>query len=332
MTDQIAIIESFIRGKSSQESCEDALVITDDFIAVIDGVTSKTAFTHGRRTTGKIASGIVQEAIQQADPNAGFTDILASINRGFASFYDDVDFPGDPASQGPQAMAAIYSVRERTIWMVGDCQVSVDGTTYLNVKPSDEILAKMRSLAITIMLEERGLRDDATTDPEDPTVLLGTHDPAREVILPWILRSTVFANNADTPFGYSVFNGQPIPMQLVKTIKLDRLPSQTPASTFHTEHEIVLASDGYPLAKAEQSEQGVSSLQDGVGAFQDAVGVRRHLRYLPPTLSQAERVLAAALKEDPYCCHANVSTKGLQPGQRSFDDRAYVRFRIDSDL
>ena len=36
------IIESNIIGKKSQETCEDGLVMTDDFIAVIDGSTSKT--------------------------------------------------------------------------------------------------------------------------------------------------------------------------------------------------------------------------------------------------------------------------------------------------
>ena len=36
------IIESKIVGKKSQEACEDGMVVTDDFIAVIDGSTSKT--------------------------------------------------------------------------------------------------------------------------------------------------------------------------------------------------------------------------------------------------------------------------------------------------
>lgn len=36
------IIESSIIGKKSPEACEDGMVITDDFIAVIDGSTSKT--------------------------------------------------------------------------------------------------------------------------------------------------------------------------------------------------------------------------------------------------------------------------------------------------
>ena len=36
------IIESSIIGKKSPEACEDGMVVTDDFIAVIDGSTSKT--------------------------------------------------------------------------------------------------------------------------------------------------------------------------------------------------------------------------------------------------------------------------------------------------
>ena len=37
------IIESSIIGKKSSEACEDGMVVTDDFIAVIDGSTSKTS-------------------------------------------------------------------------------------------------------------------------------------------------------------------------------------------------------------------------------------------------------------------------------------------------
>lgn len=36
------IVERNMVGKKSQEACEDGVVVTDDFIAVIDGSTSKT--------------------------------------------------------------------------------------------------------------------------------------------------------------------------------------------------------------------------------------------------------------------------------------------------
>ena len=58
---------------------------------------------------------------------------------------------------------------------------------------------------------------------------------------------------------------------------------------------VVLASDGYPL--------------------------------LRPTLQQSEQDLDRLLKEDPQCCRLYESTKGLKPGNKSFDDRTYVRFQ-----
>ena len=36
------IVERNMVGKKSQEACEDGIIVTDDFIAVIDGSTSKT--------------------------------------------------------------------------------------------------------------------------------------------------------------------------------------------------------------------------------------------------------------------------------------------------
>ena len=60
--------------------------------------------------------------------------------------------------------------------------------------------------------------------------------------------------------------------------------------------EIVLASDGYPI--------------------------------LRKTLEESEKELERILKEDPLCIGENPSTKSVQPGYCSFDDRAYIRFKI----
>lgn len=60
--------------------------------------------------------------------------------------------------------------------------------------------------------------------------------------------------------------------------------------------EVVLATDGYP--------------------------------FLLPTLSESEAALARQLATDPLCIRHYQATKGLMDGQVSFDDRAYVRFRI----
>ena len=65
------IQHTFIQGKYDQPAlCEDALFTNDHFIAVIDGVTSKSNFTHEGMKTGKIASNIIQDFLATLDPQA----------------------------------------------------------------------------------------------------------------------------------------------------------------------------------------------------------------------------------------------------------------------
>ena len=60
------IIESKIVGKKSQESCEDGMVITDDFIAVIDGSTSKTPkHLNPDMKNGRYAMMLISEYIRE---------------------------------------------------------------------------------------------------------------------------------------------------------------------------------------------------------------------------------------------------------------------------
>ena len=60
------IIESNIVGKKSQEACEDGLVVTDDFIAVIDGSTSKTPHhLNPDMKNGRYAMMLISEYIRE---------------------------------------------------------------------------------------------------------------------------------------------------------------------------------------------------------------------------------------------------------------------------
>lgn len=64
-------------------------------------------------------------------------------------------------------------------------------------------------------------------------------------------------------------------------------------------HEIALASDGYPEVTLK--------------------------------LASTEAALANVLANDPLCCQQYRSTKGLVVGNRSFDDRSYIRFETTPD-
>ena len=51
---------------------------------------------------------------------------------------------------------------------------------------------------------------------------------------------------------------------------------------------------------------------------------------LRPTLHDTEAELKRILKRDPLLCGEFKSTKGVYPGNRSFDDRTYIRIRLSA--
>lgn len=61
--------------------------------------------------------------------------------------------------------------------------------------------------------------------------------------------------------------------------------------------EVVMATDGYP--------------------------------FLRGTLAASEKALADLLAADPLCIIHHIATKGLMEGNQSFDDRAYIRFKVE---
>lgn len=257
------IIESKTEGKSPGRLSEDILVIMPDFIAVIDGVTPKSNFTYEGKSTGRLAAELAGQAVRELKGTEDCQTFIKRCNQKFHDFYEKVDFPYDIRSKGLQAAAVIYSEYLHEIWMIGDCQALVDRVEYQQPKKSDVILSQFRSLMMALGAEA---------------------GDARAQIEPWILKATAFANKAGNSYGYSVLNGGEIPEELVKVIRLSE-----------GEHEIVLASDGYPVLK--------------------------------PTLQQSEQELERIMKDDPQCCRLYESTKGLKPGNKSFDDRTYVRFQ-----
>ena len=60
----ISIIEVFCKGKSANKVCEDLYAISDSFVAVIDGVTSKSDFLVNGKTTGRLAAGIIKDVVE----------------------------------------------------------------------------------------------------------------------------------------------------------------------------------------------------------------------------------------------------------------------------
>lgn len=222
------IIEKFIKGKKQDQSlCEDSLFVNDSFIAVVDGVTSKTDAEFNGKKGGRAAAEKICEAISEFPDDIDVFEAVETMTRKTASLYDENNKIGTAA-----ACVIMFSRQKNEIWCVGDCQCAVNGEVFLHEKEIDGIVSDMRALVIEIG------RRKGMTDSE-----LYQNDIGREFILPVIKEQHIFAN-AQGRFSYGVINGTPVHK---KDIIIHKVKDGD---------EIVLASDGYPklFGTLEESE------------------------------------------------------------------------------
>ena len=281
------IIESSIIGKKSPEACEDGMVVTDDFIAVIDGSTSKTPkHLNPDMKNGRYAMMLISEYIrEELKTDASVDDFCQGVTAYiYNKVYEKLGME-ERLKEHPEerltASAILYSRTRNEVWMVGDCQAIIDGKLYENGKPYEQAIARKR-----VELIEQGL------SPAE----------ARKQIEPLLIEAMLSGQNQT----YTVIDGFPIYREGVKIVALKMKPASSSIETYfqenpkpvssHNENEVVLASDGYP--------------------------------FLKPTLAESEAALAEQIANDPQCIHDFIATKGLVAGNKSFDDRTYIRFII----
>ena len=289
------IIESSIIGKKSPEACEDGMVVTDDFIAVIDGSTSKTPkHLNPDMKNGRYAMMLISEYIQEElKADASVDEFCQGVTAYiYNKVYEKLGVE-ERLKEHPEerltASAILYSRTRNEVWMVGDCQAIIAGKLYENGKPYEEKIARKR-----VELIEQGL------SPAE----------ARKQIEPLLIEAMLSGQNQT----YTVIDGFPIYREGVKVVSVsdscsvqdsvpasDSVPCSDSVSASGTisvsSSEIVLASDGYP--------------------------------FLKPTLAASEAALAEQIANDPQNIHSFIATKGIVEGNKSFDDRTYIRFSFE---
>lgn len=230
------IIEQFVCGKRGDDACEDMIVVTKDFVAVIDGSTSKSKLPPLKdgKSPGRVAAETVAEVVRTMDadiPEASFErEAMRAIRRKYCEYYSE-EFIAH-ASMHPEdrftCSAIVYSNVRNEIWMVGDCHALIvdshcygtAGKHYTNEKPDEAKLAERRSAVAHELLI-------GGTDVES----LRRHDVARDAIIPSLVASMQNQN-----VEYSVIDGFSCPVFASKIIT-DIVPGTM---------EIVLATDGFP--------------------------------------------------------------------------------------
>ena len=262
------------------------MVVTDDFIAVIDGSTSKTPkHLNPDMKNGRYAMMLISEYIrEELKADASVDDFCQGVTAyTYNKVYEKLGVE-ERLKKHPEerltASAILYSRTRNEVWMVGDCQAIIDGKLYENGKPYEEKIARKR-----VELIEQGL------SPAE----------ARKQIEPLLIKAMLSGQNQT----YTVIDGFPIYREGVKVVSVsdscsvqDSVPCSDSASASDTipssSSEIVLASDGYP--------------------------------FLKPTLAASEAALAEQIANDPQNIHSFIATKGIVEGNKSFDDRTYIRF------
>lgn len=292
------IIESSIIGKKSPEACEDGMVVTDDFIAVIDGSTSKTPkHLNSDMKNGRYAMMLISEYIrEELKADASVDEFCQGVTAYiYNKVYEKLGVE-ERLKEHPEerltASAILYSRTRNEVWMVGDCQAIIGGKLYENGKPYEEKIARKR-----VELIAQGL------SPAE----------ARKQIEPLLIKAMLSGQNQT----YTVIDGFPIYREGVKVVSVsdsssvqdsvspsDSCSVQDPVSCSgsasasdtipSSSSEIVLASDGYP--------------------------------FLKPSLAASEAALAEQIANDPQNIHSFIATKGIVEGNKSFDDRTYIRF------
>ena len=240
------IIESSIIGKKSREECEDGLVVTDNFIAVIDGSTSKTPCRISPdMRNGRYAMKLISEYISNSLPcDATVTDFCRGVTEYIRrKVYEPQGLTGRLLRHPEErltASAVVYSDRRSELWFVGDCQALVGGRLYDNAKPYEQEIARRR-----VSLIAQGV------PPAE----------ARRRIEPMLVGAMLTGQNKT----YAVIDGFPIYMDGVEVVPLGGLPpslasipAHEPSSPVALAHEIVMASDGYPFLKPTLADSEVA--------------------------------------------------------------------------
>ncbi|MDO4311314.1 MAG: hypothetical protein Q4C43_11460 [Prevotella sp.] len=199
-------------------------MITDDFVAVIDGSTSKSPVRIAAGcSNGRYCMTLIAGFVRRADASTCVEEFCNDLTETIRDHYRGLDMRRleEHPEERLTASCIVYSRHQRQIWMIGDCQCLVDGQLYENPKPCEAVIAEKRAAIIHSLIAD----GKATVDS------LRTNDTARQTVIPELIE-TMRGQNHD----YAVVDGFPIPMEHVRIINL------TPAP-----HSIVLASDGYPF-------------------------------------------------------------------------------------
>lgn len=222
------VVEQFLASKTGDEALNgDALVVTPEFIAVVDGATPKVRARDGARLDALSAALVVQE-LRALPPDSTFPEAVARITARLGAEARLLELPeGVNPDVALIATAAIVSVRRREVWAIGDCAFRTSsGSAYSGGMRIDQAMAEARALVNAMHL---------AAGKGTLTELMAS-DPGREFIKPMLAAQSLFLNQDNgSPYEYGALCGIAPPSRFLQIVRLPEDPV-----------EVVLGTDGYP--------------------------------------------------------------------------------------
>ena len=137
--------------------CEDGIVESRDFFAVIDGSTSKGTLRMDGKSSGRMAMEVLRASIPCLPKDADAATAAACLTSAIRHYYEVHGLYEEAARHAENRMTAsavVYSVHRHEVWMIGDCLCRFNGMTYTNPKPTDCILAGIRADVLRYLLRK----------------------------------------------------------------------------------------------------------------------------------------------------------------------------------
>jgi glycerophosphoryl diester phosphodiesterase len=268
----VEIIERFSQGKAGQAGLnEDCLVITENFIAVLDGVTTKLCPHIDGKSGGRFAVEVAAGRIGNFDPGITARKAVDLLGQSLREAVTQKVRLGE-GIDGPAFGAIVYSKSRREVWRVADLLLMMDGALHAQEKPIDRITSSARSFMIAAAIRQGVPESDILRN-----------DIGRTFIAPMLEKQHFFANQPGL-YGYGVIDGSFVPDGFIEVFDASGV------------REIVFSSDGYPrlfptLRESEdylaavlkedpllfKKHLSMKGLQPGLVSFDD----RTYVRFTP---------------------------------------------------
>lgn len=208
-------IEQFSEGKNPPKN-EDFVGYNEHTLVLSDGATDKSGQSFEGRTGGELAAELVVNTCLASESTG--EELINEVTASLRSLYEKIN----PAALNDSAfrfaatvVAAKLQGDQLIITQVGDSSFRINGTdVYTNNKIVDTLTANTRKQYIELTRDVAGSRD---------------------FIMPLLKVQHVYQNNNDSPLGYGVIDGSPVPSKFIQTFTFNRSEIKS----------LELVSDGY---------------------------------------------------------------------------------------